>query len=153
MARGRPITGVKLIERLDGPRAVRRRVRVVLATIAGGLTIAQACAELGIGRTQFHALRWRVLEGALEALRPRPRGRPRAIERESLAVQQLQARIRELEVALSTTALRSEIALTMPYLLDRAARKTRAPAAAVSEAHRETRRSREQQVRRARVRR
>lgn len=127
MARGRPITGVALIERLDGPRAMRRRVRVVLATIAGGLTIAQACAELGIGRTQFHALRWRVLEGALEALRPRPRGRRRTSERESLAVQQLQARIRELEVALNTTALRSEIAETMPYLLDQAGRKKKGP--------------------------
>jgi hypothetical protein len=84
MGRGRPITGVALVERLDGPRALRRRVRVVLATIAGGLTIAQACAELGIGRTQFHALRWRILEGALAALRPRPRGRPRAIARQSV---------------------------------------------------------------------
>ena len=123
MARGRPIIGVDLIERLDGPRAMRRRVRIVLATIAGSLTIAQACAELGVGRTQFHALRWRVLDGALEALRPRPRGRPRHRPLESAEVQQLQARIRELEDALKTTALRSEIALTMPHLLDRAGRK------------------------------
>lgn len=123
MARGRPIIGVDLIERLDGPRAMRRRVRIVLATIAGSLTIAQACAELGVGRTQFHKLRWRVLDGALGALRPRPRGRPPTIERESLEMQQLRARIGELEDALKTTALRSEIALTMPYLLDRAGRK------------------------------
>lgn len=128
MGRGRPITGVDLIERLDGPRTIRRRVRVVLATVAGDLTIAHACAELGIGRTQFHALRWRVLQGALEALRPRPRGRPRHVDGESAAIQQLQARIRELEVALKTTALRSEIALTMPYLLDRAGRKKKGAA-------------------------
>lgn len=123
MARGRPIMGVDLIERLDGPRAMRRRVRIVLATLGGRLTIAQACAELGVGRTQFHALRWRVLDGALEALRPRPRGRPRHVPLVSAEVQQLQTRIRELEDALKTTALRSEIALTMPYLLDRAGRK------------------------------
>ena len=123
MTRGRPIIGVDLIERLDGPRAMRRRVRIVLATIAGSLTIAQACAELGIGRTQFHKLRWRVLDGALEGLRPRPAGRPRHQPLESPEVQQLQARIRELEDALKTTALRSEIALTMPHLLDRAGRK------------------------------
>ena len=130
MARGRPIIGVDLTERLDGPRALRRRVRIVLATIAGSLTIAQACAELGVGRTQFHKLRWRVLDGAIEALRPRPRGRPRTIARESLVVQQQQARIRELEAALKTTALRSEIALTMPYLLDRAGRKKKGAARA-----------------------
>ena len=123
MARGRPILGVDLIDRLDGPRALRRRVRIVLATIGGTLTIAQACAELGIGRTQFHTLRWRVLEGALEGLQSRPRGRPRQRPLVSAEVQQLQARIRELEDALTTTALRSEIALTMPHLLDRAGRK------------------------------
>jgi len=123
MARGRPISGVELIERLDSPRVMRRRMRIVLATIAGSLTIAQACAELGIGRTQFHKLRWRVLESAVEGLRPRPRGRPRAIEVAPPEVQLLQARIRELEDALKTTALRSEIALTMPHLLDRAGRK------------------------------
>jgi hypothetical protein len=123
MARGRPIIGVDLIDRLDGPRALRRRVRIVLATIAGSLTIAQACAELGIGRTQFHKLRWRVLEGAVEGLQSRPRGRPRQRPLVSPEVQQLHARIHELEDALKTTALRSEIALTMPYLLDRAGRK------------------------------
>jgi hypothetical protein len=123
MARGRPIVGVDLIERLDGPRALRRDVRIVLATIAGGLTIAQACAALGVGRSRFHALRWRVLTGALEALRPRPRGRPRRVVAESSEVRHLKARIQELEVALRTTALRSEIALTMPHLLDRAGRK------------------------------
>lgn len=123
MARGRPIIGVDLIERLDGPRAMRRRVRIVLATIAGSLTIAQACAELGVGRTQFHKLRWRVLEGAVEGLQPRPRGRPRQQPLVSAEIQQLHARIRELEDALTTTALRSEIALTMPHLLDRAGRK------------------------------
>ena len=99
MARGRPVVGVALIERLDGPRGQRRQLRILLGTIAGTLTIAQACAELGVGRT-----------------RPRlPGPDPDVVA--------LQARVRELEIALRTTALRSEIALTMPYLLDRAGRK------------------------------
>ena len=123
MARGRPVSGVDLIERIDGPRVLRRRVRIVLGTLAGTLTIAQACAELGVGRTRFHALRWQVLAGAMDALKPRPRGRPRVLPDESPEVRALQARIRDLEIALRTTALRSEIALTMPYLLDRAGRK------------------------------
>jgi hypothetical protein len=121
--RGRPILGVDLIDRLDGPRGQRRQMRILLATIAGVLPIAQACAELAIGRTRLHALRWRVLEAGFAALGPRPRGRPRQIASVSADVQRLQARIRELELALQTTALRSEIALTLPHLLDRAARK------------------------------
>jgi hypothetical protein len=122
MTRGRPVIGVDLIERIEGPRVLRRRVRIVLATLSGTLTIAQACAELGVGRTRFHALRWQVLAGAMEALKPRPRGRPRLPTADAEVVA-LQARIRDLERALRTTALRSEIALTLPHLLDRAARK------------------------------
>jgi hypothetical protein len=123
MARGRPILGVDLVDRLEGSRGQRRQMRILLGTIAGVLPIAQACAELGIGRTQLHALRWRVLEAGFAALEPKPRGRPRTIPVPSREVALLQARIRELEAALQTTALRSEIALTMPHLLDRAARK------------------------------
>lgn len=128
MARGRPILGVDLIDRLDGPRGQRRQMRILLGTIAGVLPIAQACAELGIGRTRLHALRWRVLSAGFAALDPRPRGRP-PLPPPSREVEQLQARIAELELALQTTALRSEIALTMPHLLDRAARKKKGAAA------------------------
>jgi hypothetical protein len=45
------------------------------------------------------------------------------VPRPSYEIERLHARIRELELALHTTALRSEIALTLPHLLDRAARK------------------------------
>jgi transposase-like protein len=120
MARGRPMIGVDLVARLTGPRGQRRQLRILLGTLVGTVTIAQACAELGLGRA--HQLRWRVLEGGMAALEPRPRGRPR-VPVASPEVEQLQDRIAELELALQTTALRSEIALTMPHLLDRAARK------------------------------
>lgn len=126
MASGRPSSGVDLVEQVDGSRAVRRRVRVVLLTIAGALTIAEACAEIGVGRTYFFALRERMLQGAVDALRPRPRGRPRRPAEDDADRRALRARIRELELALRTTQLRSEIALTMPYLLDRAGRKKKA---------------------------
>jgi hypothetical protein len=122
MARGRPLVGVDLVERLDGPRLPRRQLRILLGTITGTVTIAQACAELGIGRSRLHQLRWRVLEGGLAALAPAPRGRPPQ-PKPSGEVAGLQARVEELELALQTMALRSELALAMPHLLDRAARK------------------------------
>jgi hypothetical protein len=123
MKRGRPGGGVALIDHLAAPRLVRRRVRIVLATLAGQLTITDACAQLGIQRTRFFALRYQILHGALAAITARPRGRPRRAPADSAQIRELKARIRELELTLRATLLRSEIALTMPFLLDRAGRE------------------------------
>ena len=123
MARGRPVLGGRLVDALDAPRAAQRRVRVILATLNGTQTIAEACTALGIGRSRFHALRQQVLRGALDAVTGRARGRPPTRAAVSPEVAALRARIRELELTLRTALLRSEIALTMPFLLDRAARK------------------------------
>lgn len=113
--RGRPISDLDLIERLDGPRQQRRRTRFVLATLTGDVTIAEACAQLGIGRTRCYVLRRRMLGGMLDALTPRRSGRPPQ-PGDSGQVDALQARIRELEAALQTTALQSEIALATSSL-------------------------------------
>ena len=122
MRRGRPSAGVALIDQLAAPRPIRRRVRIVLATLAGQLTITDACAQLGVRRTRFFALRYQILQGALAAISARPRGRPRRAPADSAQIRDLKARIRELELTLRATLLRSEIALTMPFLLDRAGR-------------------------------
>jgi len=123
MRRGRPRAGVELIDHLAEPPAVRRRVKVVLGTLTGAVSPAEACAQLGIGRSRLYALRRQMLRGALDALRAHPRGRPRHVTVEDGAVRALRARVRELELALHATQLRSEIALTMPFLLDRAGAK------------------------------
>ena len=54
----------------------RERVRVVLLTLAGPWSVADALERMSISRTRFQDLRRRMLEGALAALEPRPRGRP-----------------------------------------------------------------------------
>jgi hypothetical protein len=123
MARGRPISGVALVDRLPGPRVVRHRLRVILATLTGTCTLHEACAQLGIERARLHRLRQQALQGALDALMPRGRGRPRRAWDGPARAGGCEARIRELELALRATQLRSELALTMPFLLDRAARK------------------------------
>jgi hypothetical protein len=130
MPRGRPIVGLDLIDGIAAPRAARRRVRLVLATVVGHLSVAEACAHLGVRRSRFHALRQQVLRGALEAASTRPRGRPRTRVDETPTVRALRERIVDLELALRTTQLRSEIALTMPFLLDRLGRKKKARTAA-----------------------
>ena len=135
MARGRPRAGLRLVDHLSAPRAARRRVRVVLATLVGELSIAEACTALGVRRARFFALRQQVLRGALDAVVARPRGRPRRPVAEHAEVRALKAQVRELELALRTTLLRSEIALTMPFLLDRAGRVKKTAAGRASSAH------------------
>jgi len=123
MRRGRPPAGVRVIEQLTAPAAVRRRVRIVLATLTGERSIADACTQLGVRRSRVYALRRQVLQGALDALQARLQGRPQVTRPDDAEVRSLRQRVHELELALRATQLRSEIALTMPFLLDRAGRK------------------------------
>lgn len=117
MARGRPASGPRLVERLEGTEAAKQRLRVILETVSGQRTIADACAELGIGSSAFHELRSRVLQAALVDLEPKPRGRPKrqetvsAAEHEAVKAEQ-QRLLEELEIAY----LREEVLHTMPEL-------------------------------------
>mgnify|MGYP003578600423 CR=1 FL=1 len=124
MARGRPIQGVDLVDGLNGPRILKQRTKIVLGTLIGTVTIAQACAKLGISRPRLYALRRRLLAGAVNALKPRRRGRPTQ-RIDSPEIQVLRARIDELETALTTTALQSRIALAMSSPLGPAKREGR----------------------------
>jgi hypothetical protein len=55
MARGRPASGPQLVERLEGTETAKQRLQVLLETVAGQRQIADACDELGIGKTAFRA--------------------------------------------------------------------------------------------------
>ena len=152
----------------DGPRTTDHRRRsdrtarkpacacggacaIVLATIAGEPDDRAGVCGAGrrshaVSQTALARARWRGSRGCGHG----PVAGRGSSPLESPEVQQLQARIRELEDALKTTALRSEIALTMPYLLDRAGRKKKGAASrSRAEPIVTTRRSREQRVRRA----
>lgn len=120
MARGRRPLGTKLVEHLDGSTAAKQRLQIVLATVAGQRTVAEACATLGIQEARFHELRGEVLQAALQRLEPQPVGRPR---QEPLAqearVAALEAQLRDLRIDLKAAQVREEIALAMPHLLQR----------------------------------
>ena len=49
---------------------------IVLATIAGQVTVVCAAAQLGISEAMFYKLRNRILQVSLEDLEPKPIGRP-----------------------------------------------------------------------------
>ena len=68
--------GSALVEHLDGSLQAKERLEVILETIAGRLTIDQACQRLGVQEARFHRLRTEVLEASLARLEPRSAGRP-----------------------------------------------------------------------------
>ena len=73
---GRKPTGPQIVERLEGSPSAKQRLEVILETIAGQLTIPEACAQLGIGESRFHDLCNRTLQATLNTLEPRRPGRP-----------------------------------------------------------------------------
>jgi hypothetical protein len=132
MRRGRRTTGVQLVERLEGSAQAKRRLRLVLETLAGQRTVTAAGQALGISRRRFHALRSEFLQAALDELEPRSVGRPGRNQDEDDRVAGLEVEIQKLQVELRASQVREEIALAMPHLLRRArtgkkarARKTR----------------------------
>jgi transposase-like protein len=112
----RPPEGVGHVDRLDGPEDLKRRLRVLLETLSGRVSVAQACEELGVSESRLHELRRQALEGALGALMPKPAGRPATAETTTAREKELEGRIQELEVDLQAALVRTELALAMPEL-------------------------------------
>ena len=119
MGRGRPPVGLGHVDRLLGPESSKQRLRVILASLTGVMTVEQACHELGVGEARFHVLRREALEGALSALGPRRTGRPPAPEpsAEERQLAELQQEIDHLKLDLYASRVREKLALTMPHVL------------------------------------
>jgi transposase-like protein len=112
----RPPEGVGHVDRLEGPEDLKRRLRVLLETLSGRVSVAQACEELGVSESRLHELRREALEGALGALMPKPAGRPATAQTTTEREKELEGRIQELEVDLQAALVRTELALAMPEL-------------------------------------
>lgn len=125
MASGRPPEGVGHVDRLDGPEDLKQRLRVLLETLVGRMSVAEACERLGVSESRLHDLRRQALVGALGALMPRPAGRPATAARATPREEELEARIAELEVDLQAALVRTELALAMPELFRRGGKKNR----------------------------
>ncbi len=116
MVRGRPPKGLSHIDSLPGDVESKQRLKTVLATLLGHLTIAQACSELSISESHFHEIRRRALAGMVTGLEPRPPGRPpNPVEEEE--VSSLKQQVEDLREELQIARLRTEIAMWKPSLL------------------------------------
>jgi len=117
--RGRPPLKLQHVDRMPGSKEARRRLKILLATLTGEKTVVEACSELGIGESRFHDLRNEFLNKGVEALEPRPLGRPPApepteLEKENL---RLHRELSQLKLELQGALIREEIAVVMPHLL------------------------------------
>ncbi len=116
MGRGRPPKGLSHVDSLPGDEASKAKLKTILATILGELTVAQARKRLGVSETRFHELRRQALEGMLSGVTPRPAGRPPA-PREPEEVTELRERVAWLEEELEVSRLQTEIAMWKASLL------------------------------------
>lgn len=116
--RGRPPRGPEHAQKVEASEEARSRLELILRTLSGELSVAEACERLGIGEAQFHRLRDRALAGAAEALEPRPAGRPAAaLDPSSARVAELEDELDELRIELYAAQVREELALVMPHVL------------------------------------
>ena len=118
MSRGRPPAGPEIVKQAEGSEQAKQRVQVILQTIAGELSIAQACENLGISEARFRELRDELIQAAVQRLEPKSAGRPaQTPTEEQKRVTQLEAQVQHLKVELRAAQIREEIALVMPHLL------------------------------------
>jgi transposase-like protein len=115
---GRKPTGPQIVERLEGSPSAKQRLEVILETISGQLTVPEACKQLGIGESRFHDLRNQTLQATLEALEPRPPGRPpKPTSPEHVKGDELQAELRRLHAELQLAQVQLSLARIHPGLI------------------------------------
>lgn len=120
MTPGRPPLGSNIVDHLDADSHTKERLKILLQTIAGELSVAEACRKLGIGQARFFELRASMLQAAVQSLQPKPNGRPpQQIHPDDQRIEQLEQQNLDLRVHLAAAQLREEIALAMPHLSKR----------------------------------
>src|SRR5262245_55688122 len=116
--RGRRPLGPKSVERLLGSALAKKRMQVILETVAGHYGVREACARLQVSEPRFYQLREIGLQYGVSGLEPRPLGRP--AHRPTPAEQELddlRDQVEELQVNLQAAQIREEIALALPVVV------------------------------------
>lgn len=119
MKPGRPVKGSELINNLDGDEESKARLKMILDTIAGKITIKEACEKLQISESRFYKLRTDILQSALFNLEPKPKGRPGIpIDEKDEEIKELKEELRKVRLDNKVLELKSEYAALAPYLLN-----------------------------------
>lgn len=115
---GRPAMGSGLVEGLEGTSREKLKLRAMLETLSGDVTLEEACGELALSRSHFCELRTRALQAALDGLIPGVPGRkPKVLEVEACEYARLEREVAYLREELEIARVRTEVALVMPHVL------------------------------------
>ncbi len=115
---GRKPLGPGLVDHLEGSASAKQRLALILATIAGRLSVVEAARRLDISEAMFHKLRTRVLQLSLADLEPKPVGRPpQQLRSEAARSAELAMQVNDLERELAAQSVRLELAQAMPHLV------------------------------------
>jgi hypothetical protein len=115
MRRGRKPLGIDQVDRVPGSSAAKKRLRVILANIAGELSTEEACNALGIEPSRLYDLKRRCLEDWVELLEPKTPGRkPAAQTPDQDRIDELKTRIARMELELKAARLQEELARIVP---------------------------------------
>lgn len=110
----RPTLGADHVEKLGGERETKSRLKLILLTLSGELSVNVAAERMGVCASRFHELRDEALLGALDALSPRPPGRPPKEPTTSARVVELERELDATRYQLEVERVRAELLLTMP---------------------------------------
>ena len=118
MAKGRPSLGPALADKVEGSDQAKERLRIILQTIAGEISVADACKQLGLSEARFHELRQKWMQDACAALEPKPLGRPKETTVEDeVEMLRLHRENENLKMHLRAAQIREEISIAMPHVL------------------------------------
>jgi hypothetical protein len=122
--RGRKAPGPEFAQRLHGVALAKRRLEVILQTVAGDLGINEAAAVLGVTPQRLHMLRQEALQAGVNQLTPRPTGRPRKTATPAQQrIAALEQEVERLRRELAASQLRTEIAVLLPGRQERVEKK------------------------------
>jgi hypothetical protein len=121
------------VDDLEGSFVARERLRWILRAMNGEVTVAEACAELGIGESRFHQLRGEMLQAAVERLEPRAAGRPaKSVDPAERRINALEERVVEVTRELDLAQIRLELTGTVPVSVKKIRPRDALPAASRS---------------------
>lgn len=115
---GRKPLGPALVEHLEGSANAKERLELILATIAGQISVVAASARLGISEAMFYRLRERVLQVCVADLEPKPLGRPSVrLTEDQQRRQELETQVTAMERELAAQSVRVELLQALPHVV------------------------------------